>query len=190
MGVVSPPRSGRPWRARTVTDPDHDVTLQLRAPVPDVLTQGSLRSLASYVLRQEGITAAWTLTFLFAMDREIQVLHNDFMGLDSPTDILTFPYHDAGPAAFDPAAGEEAGGDIVISVEQASAQAVDAGWSTLDELWFLAIHGVLHLAGWDDHDASQRAAMMERQVALLNGWKAEESVMVDETTRTHSERSR
>lgn len=149
------------------------VTMDPQAPVPDQLTKGSLESLVSHVLDQEGVSEEWNLAFRFTSSQNIEWMHLEFMGIDSPTDILTFPYQSPEDAVFGDIAQNVVGGDIVISVDQASVQAVDAGWSTLDELYFLSIHGMLHLLGWNDHDAEARSGMLERQCDLLNTWKAE-----------------
>jgi len=155
-----------------VADAGHHVNLQAHTPVPEGLTEESLRRLVSHVLGQEGVNEQWTIGFRFTTDRDIQHLHHEFMDLDSPTDIMTFPYGHTEDAAFAAIDGSIVGGDIVISADRASAQAVDAGWTTLDELWFLAIHGMLHLAGWEDHEDEARDAMLERQSELLQEWKA------------------
>ena len=92
-------------------------------------------------------------------DDELRALHRDFMDIDEPTDVMTFP------------AGEdeerEAGGDIVISVDRAADQGPEHGHTTAHEIRFLIVHGVLHLCGWDDHTDADRAAMLERQRVIL-----------------------
>lgn len=150
-------------------DPGHQISLNAEVSIPDSLTEASLASLIEFVLRREQVKEAWILSFRFTGDEGIQRMHREFMGLDSPTDIMTFPYLSEHEQI---ASGDQdmAGGDIIISVDRASAQAIEAGWSTLDELRFLSIHGVLHLAGWDDHDPEARAAMLDRQAALLVQW--------------------
>lgn len=150
----------------------HQINLNAEVSIPDGLTEASLASLIEFVLQCEQVKEAWILSFRFTGDEDIQRMHRAFMGLDSPTDIMTFPYLSEHEQI---ASGDQdiAGGDIIISVDRASAQAIEAGWSTLDELRFLSIHGMLHLAGWDDHDPEARAAMMDRQSALLVQWMNE-----------------
>ena len=58
-------------------------------------------------------------------------------------------------------------GDIVISLETAARQAPEHGHSLLDELLFLASHGLLHLLGWDHPDEASLTAMLQRQEQLL-----------------------
>ena len=58
-------------------------------------------------------------------------------------------------------------GDIVISLETANAQATSAGWSMEDEVDLLAIHGVLHLLGYDDETVEGAAEMREISAGIL-----------------------
>ncbi|MFM8524545.1 MAG: rRNA maturation RNase YbeY [Cyanobacteriota bacterium] len=58
-------------------------------------------------------------------------------------------------------------GDIVISLDTAARQARDHGQSLVQELQFLASHGLLHLLGWDHPDAASLEAMLQRQDKLL-----------------------
>jgi rRNA maturation RNase YbeY len=97
----------------------------------------------------------WTVSLVLTDDAHLTRLHDEFMGIPETTDIMTFPDDD------DP------GGDIVISVEQAERQRHDDGWSLDTELQFLVVHGVLHLAGWDDATDELRGQMLDRQRAIL-----------------------
>ena len=92
---------------------------------------------------------------LLTSSEAIRTLNHRFRALDEPTDVLTF------------SAGDPTGklcGDIAISSDVAQLQADLRGVSIEEEIAFLAIHGVLHLGGYDDHDESDRSAM----VAMMN----------------------
>lgn len=141
-----------------------DLTVIPEAPVPVGFDEASLRPLVSHVLAAERARGAWSVSIVFATDAALQRLHARFMGLDSPTDILTFPYADEGSAAGD----DPSGGDIAISVDRAKEQAAEEGWSLDTELRFLVAHGLLHLLGWDDAMPAERAAMLARQRELLS----------------------
>ena len=93
----------------------------------------------------------------------LQALHRDFMGIDTPTDIMTFPTDDEGEGCR--------GGDLVISVDHARTQAGAWGMSPADEIRFLVVHGLLHLLGWRDDTDEERERMLERQQALLDSWQ-------------------
>ncbi|MGI8405288.1 MAG: rRNA maturation RNase YbeY [Thermomicrobiales bacterium] len=138
---------------------------------PDSITEEAIESLVEHILRYERAEGRWTVAFQFTTDDEMQRLHLEFMGLDSPTDILTFPYdaNDWGEAGT-PVGSEEKGGDIVISVDRARDQAEEGNWTVADELLFLVCHGVLHLLAWDDTADEDRAKMLDRQRELLSAW--------------------
>ena len=85
-------------------------------------------------------------------------LNRDYRGIDAPTDVLSFAYHEGGGEA-----GNESEvchlGDVVISVETAETYARRLGLTFDHEIQTLVIHGVLHLAGYDhetDHGEMQR----------------------------------
>jgi probable rRNA maturation factor len=83
-------------------------------------------------------------TFVLVGDERMQVLNRNFRGFDRPTDVLSFP---AGEPALP---GEEPYlGDVVISVETARRQALRRGSTLSRELRVLALHGFLHLQGYD-----------------------------------------
>ncbi len=94
------------------------------------------------------------LSILLADDDTIQRLNHEYLGIDAPTDVLSFPAGDT-----DPESGAEYLGDIIVSLPRAQAQADAGGHTVLDELQLLAVHGVLHLAGYD-HDAPEHKAEM------------------------------
>lgn len=148
-----------------------EVSVDFAVPRPDSVTKEAIESLVEHVLRRERAEGRWTVAFQFTDDDEMQRLHLEFMGLDSPTDILTFPYdaNDWGEAGT-PVGNEEKGGDMVISVDRARDQADEGNWTVEDELLFLVCHGMLHLLGWNDATDEDRAEMLDRQRELLSLW--------------------
>lgn len=139
----------------------------IEAPVPSDISEPRLSTLIAFGLAAEEATGDWHVELVLADDELLQRLHREFMGLDSPTDIMTFPDHDedADPPAF--------GGQIVISVKRAAEQAPEFGQSLSGEIQFLVLHGVLHLCGWDDDTDAKRERMLERQSHLLSEFERE-----------------
>lgn len=88
---------------------------------------------------------------LLTGDAEIQDLNRRFRSVDSPTDVLTFPSEER---IFL--------GDIAISVPYAARQAAERNVPLETELAYLAIHGALHLLGFDDETEAERSAMVDR----------------------------
>ncbi len=144
------------------------LTIDADAALPAGYVEEDLASLVEFALRDLDCEGEWEVSILFTSDEHIQHMHDQFMGIDTPTDIMTFPYEED---EFAPVGEFVQGGDLVISVETARVNAIDHGWSHLQELWFLVLHGVLHLLGWNDTDAEMRKAMLDRQGALLSGWE-------------------
>jgi probable rRNA maturation factor len=137
---------------------DVDVVLQTVLPVEIDLQ--SLPSLAEFVLRAEKQRGRWDVAIVFTDDAALRALHRDFMGIDSETDVMTFPSGDS-------VAESQNGGDIVISIERAADNARDVGHSTREETRFLVVHGLLHLCGWNDDSEADRLRMLDRQQELL-----------------------
>ena len=83
-------------------------------------------------------------------DERITDLHQRFMKEPGPTDVITFQH-----------------GEIFISVPTAQRQARQFGTSTMDEIQLYIAHGLLHLRGFDDHNASERAEMRAAEAKVL-----------------------
>lgn len=147
---------------------EHIVTIETDIPLPPGFEPANIESLIAHILTTEDIEDSWQIGIQFVDDPTMQSAHLDYMGIDEPTDIMTFPYADEDDVWGD----SEPGGDLIISVDRATANAAEANWSTSDELYFLIAHGLLHLLGWDDHDPADREAMLARQHDLLTSWRA------------------
>jgi probable rRNA maturation factor len=143
----------------------HDLSFALvaDAEVPPGVASDDLESLATFVLAAEGSTGDWEITVALVDDARLQTLHRDFMGIDTPTDIMTFP--------SDESAGEARGGELAISVDHAVTQGVAWGHTPAEEIAFLVVHGLLHLVGWKDDTEEQRQRMLGRQRDLIDRWR-------------------
>ena len=109
--------------------------------------------------------ASGTLTVVVTTDRRIRRLNRQWRGLDTATDVLSFPAgEDPGPARHL--------GDLVISRETAARQARQAGHPLATELRILALHGLLHLLGYDHERDSGRMARIERKLRRQGGLPA------------------
>ncbi len=94
----------------------------------------------------------------------IRELNRQFRNIDRVTDVLTFPAWEG----EDPLSGDGYLGDIMICYERASEQAIEYGHSLRRELAFLAVHGVLHLLGYDHMNEQDELIMRTKQTAILN----------------------
>jgi probable rRNA maturation factor len=94
-------------------------------------------------------------------DPSIRALNRDHLGHDAPTDVLSFALHEDGEPPL---------GDVYLGIEQARRQAAEAGVPEAEELVRLAVHGTLHVLGWDHPDEPEarfRSPMWARQESLV-----------------------
>ena len=111
------------------------------------------------------------------MDNDaIQVINRDYRGKDAPTDVISFALEEEGedeiPVIFED--GENPMprvlGDIMISIERAAEQAESYGHSYDRELGFLAVHGVLHINGYDHMTPEDEKEMFGLQKEILDAY--------------------
>ena len=114
-------------------------------------------------------------------DEGIHQLNKEARGIDSPTDVLSFPMVDwETPADFDvideedsdifnPGSGELLLGDIVLNQNRIESQAEEYGHTERRELAFLVAHSMLHLFGYDHMEDDERVEMERRQKEILEG---------------------
>lgn len=121
-----------------------------------------VQTAVSQTLTLEEVPPDSSLTLLLTTDEQLRELNLAFRAEDKPTDVLSFPTdHDF------PGAAVNYLGDIAVSVPYAVRQAQAGGHDTAAELQLLAVHGTLHLLGYDhDNDAAKRV-MWQRQTAVL-----------------------
>ncbi len=119
--------------------------------------------LAGDVIASEGARGELTLTFV---DRdEITRLNEEHMGVDGPTDVLSFPL-DTSDAVV-PTGVPVLLGDVVVCPVVAADQATDHAGTLDDELALLVVHGVLHVLGHDHATDGETHAMQTRERELL-----------------------
>jgi probable rRNA maturation factor len=92
-------------------------------------------------------------------NRELRALNSRFRKKDKATDVLSFP-----PM---PGLRHEFAGDVAISAEAAKQNARHLGHSAAEEIKILALHGILHLAGYDHEHDGGRMARKESQLRTL-----------------------
>ena len=116
-------------------------------------------SLRRWLRRVAPARARGAVTVAVVPDRRIHLLNRQFRGVDKPTDVLSFPAEAPGTL-----------GDVVIARGVAGRQARSAGHDLATEFRVLALHGLLHLLGYDhenDIDADTMEALEARILARL-----------------------
>ncbi|MHB8778182.1 MAG: rRNA maturation RNase YbeY [Anaerolineales bacterium] len=109
-----------------------------------------------------GLSANADITIILTDDAQLQELNRDYLGVDAPTDVLSFPASES-----DPETGETYLGDILISIPRATQQAQAAGHPVEAEVQLLVVHGVLHLLGHDHAEAEEKYRMWAEQEKVL-----------------------
>jgi len=102
-------------------------------------------------------------------DKRIHELNREYRGVDRPTDVLSFALQEDAeeePEILD--FEDEILGDIIISVERARVQAEEYGHSFERELVYLAVHGTLHLLGYDHEAEEDKAEMRHQEETVMN----------------------
>lgn len=135
------------------------VEIRVHASFSSRVNRARLARAARRTLRAERADAA--LTIYVTTDAEIRALNRKFHATNAATDVLSFPMEQGAdkPRPYI--------GDVVLSYERARVQARVARWRIADELDLLAVHGILHLLGYDDLTPRQRAKMWKRQEEIL-----------------------
>ncbi len=123
----------------------------------------ALEDTAAAVLADQSTTEERDLTIAIEDDAQLQELNRQFLGIDAPTDVLSFPADEV-----DPDTGHVYLGDVIISLSRATAQAESAGHPVQNELQLLVIHGILHLLGYDHVTPALKAEMWQVQSTLLD----------------------
>lgn len=114
-------------------------------------------------LNYEKVKLDSEVSVTFVSDRQIREINREFRGIDSATDVLSFPQAENGnlEEAYD---GERVQlGDIVISLERARSQSELYGHSFEREVAFLTVHSVLHLLGYDHETGEEDERIMRRR---------------------------
>ncbi|KAB5606823.1 rRNA maturation RNase YbeY [Bifidobacterium jacchi] len=122
--------------------------------------------LGIWVMDQMRVSTQSDLTIMFVDPEPIAQLHERWMNLEGPTDVMSFPMDELRPGDGKTVM-EGVLGDLVICPWVAAQQAAAAGHSTLEEMLLLTIHGILHLLGYDHVDPDQERQMFGLQRQLL-----------------------
>lgn len=148
---------------------ENAVDLQVAPAFAGAVSEDRLRQAAEAALRHED--SLGQVTVVVTDDVGIQELNRDFLGIDAPTDVLSFGAQEAsGPFVVAPEAGNYLG-DVIISYPRATAQAAEQGHPAAREIDLLVIHGLLHLLGYDHATEAEQATMWARQDEILTSLK-------------------
>lgn len=131
----------------------------------DLVDPAKLELAALSTLQHESDSPDLDLSIVIEDDAHLQALNKEYLDIDAPTDVLSFP---SGEEEVDPESGKLYLGDIIISYPRALEQAGAAGHPLISELQLLVIHGVLHLLGHDHAEEEEKAEMWAAQSDILS----------------------
>ncbi|MGX7329197.1 rRNA maturation RNase YbeY [Enterococcus bulliens] len=139
-----------------------------------------IQALLNFAAMHLGIEEDAEMSVTFMNNPEIQVINREYRGKDAPTDVISFAFEEEGEGEMEIFFDEENAldlprtlGDIMISVERAKEQASEYGHSFDRELGFLALHGFLHINGYDHMTPEDEKEMFGLQKEILDAYGLE-----------------
>jgi probable rRNA maturation factor len=134
--------------------------------------------IARFALQRMRIHPLSELSVIAVDAAAMEQLHIQWMDEPGPTDVMSFPMDELRPGKDDEEPAQGLLGDIVLCPEVAKKQgeAASTRHSMDDELQLLAVHGVLHLLGYDHEEPDEKAEMFGLQKAILDDWRTEHGV--------------
>lgn len=145
---------------------DDKIVVEVAEPYLAEVDAADLTRTLIHALQVEGRPEA-ELTLVISDDQEVTALNRQYRGVEGPTDVLSFPAQDPTPGFVSAPEMASYLGDIVIALPFTQRQAAELGRPLRDELRLLAVHGLLHLLGYDHAEPEEEAAMWARQDAIL-----------------------
>lgn len=128
---------------------------------------GKLIKMINDLLEEYGLSGG-EAAVVIADDSYLHDLNRRFRNRDKPTDVLSFSYIDSEESPGQEHEPDFAFGDIYISIDRAREQAEEADHPLEREIMLLAIHGMLHLLGYDHVEEEDAAKMRKREQELLS----------------------
>lgn len=127
-----------------------------------LIAQEPIERAAQATLLQETDHQNTELTIAIESEEVLHALNLQFLGIDAPTDVLSFPSDTVDPETNAPYLG-----DVIIAYPIAEAQALQANVDVTSEIQLLVVHGVLHLLGYDHANHRDKQAMWAAQDSIL-----------------------
>jgi probable rRNA maturation factor len=139
------------------------IEIQKETSTSNEIDQELLKNAISTTLRSQKISDV-DITLRLTDDQEMRKLNQIYRGVNQTTDVLAF-----NQGHVDPESHRQYLGDLIISVEKALQQAPENDHSLTEECAFLAIHGTLHLLGFDHDKLDQKKEM----------WRVQQDIFIE-----------
>lgn len=127
-----------------------------------------VQKILEHAAKEEGLGQS-EVSVTFVTNEMIRDINREYRGKDQPTDVISFAMEELGEGETAIIGSSEPRmlGDIIISLDRTKEQAADYGHSFERELGFLAVHGFLHLLGYDHMTEEDEKKMFSRQEEIL-----------------------
>lgn len=144
-----------------------DETEEVKEEYVDMIQQ-----LVEKAAEVESVEDGAELSVTFVNNERIQEINREYRDKDQPTDVISFAMEDMGEGEMEIVGVEMPRmlGDIIISIPRAKEQAEEYGHSFDRELGFLAVHGFLHLLGYDHITEEEEKVMFGKQKEILDAF--------------------
>lgn len=128
-----------------------------------------LQQVLAFAAQKEQVADDAEVSLTLVDNQTIQEINRDYRQKDQVTDVISFAMQERHEDEIDIIGADlpVVLGDIIISVDQAKEQALTYGHSFEREICFLAVHGFLHLLGYDHMNEADEKEMIERQEEIL-----------------------
>lgn len=129
-----------------------------------------VEKLLQFAAEKEGVQDKAEVSVTIVTNEEIREINRDYRGKDTPTDVISFALEEEGEDEVEIVGADMPPvlGDIIISADRTKEQAEEYGHSFMRELGFLAVHGFLHLLGYDHMTKEEEEEMFSKQKDLLD----------------------
>jgi probable rRNA maturation factor len=129
-----------------------------------------IEKLLNFAAAKLAIEKGSEVSVTFVTNERIQEINREYRNKDSVTDVISFALEERGEGEVELIGADlpRVLGDIIISIAKAEEQAKDYGHSFMREFGFLAVHGFLHLLGYDHMTEEQEREMFTLQKEILD----------------------
>ncbi|AFI29089.1 rRNA maturation factor [Bacillus sp. A053] len=131
-----------------------------------------VENLLQFAAEREGVQDQAEVSVTIVTNDDIQQINKEYRGKDTPTDVISFALEEEGEGEVEIVGAEMPPvlGDIIISADRTREQAEEYNHSFKRELGFLAVHGFLHLLGYDHMTKEEEEEMFTKQKDLLDAY--------------------
>jgi probable rRNA maturation factor len=138
------------------------ITLEISKGYQSHIDTSLIKQTAKTTLIHQGVRLDSEISIIITGDEKLHALNLQFLDIDAPTDVLSFPANFTNPDTDIPYLG-----DVLISFPRAETQANSAGHKVMGELQLLVVHGILHLLGHDHAEQSEKTIMWNAQKDII-----------------------